>query len=121
MAQSPSASSPQYSVLAYLPSTQAAGSIVHVVSEDGQEIVTFAPSKAYQTLVLSSDALEKGTSYTIYVGGSASGTETDGLYVDGTYTGGAAVSSFTVSSIVTGQSTGMMGGGMRGGGRTRQW
>ena len=89
--------------------------MIHIVSEDGEEILTFVPTKAYQTVVVSSPELENGTTYAVYAGGSSTGTVTDGLYSDGTYTGGTQVSSFTITSIVTGESTGMGGrGGRRG-------
>jgi hypothetical protein len=115
MVQSPSAASTQYSVLEILPSAQPAGSMIHIESEDGQEILTYVPEKTYQTVVLSSPELENGSTYVVYTGGTSSGTMTDGLYADGTYTGGTQVSSFTITSMVTGESTGMPGFG--GGGR----
>ncbi len=117
MAQSPSTASTQYSAMQILPSTQSAGSMVHIESEDGQEIVTFVPTKSYEMVVVSSPELENGMTYLIYTGGSSTGTATDGLYTDGTYSAGTQVASFTISSIVTGQSTGMGGpGGGPGGG-----
>ena len=117
MAQSPSSASTQYSVLAVLPSTQPGGSLIHMESESGDDILTFTPFGDYQTVVLSSPELENGTTYVVHSGGSSSGTETDGLYADGTYTGGTQVSSFTITGMVTGESTGMPafgGGGRRG-------
>ena len=117
MAQSPSTASTQYSALINLQGTLPAGSIVHIESEDGEDILTFAPTKAYQTVVISSPEMENGATYVVYAGGQATGTVTDGLYTDGTYSAGTQVSSFTIASIVTGESTGM--GGPRGGGRTR--
>ena len=53
MAMAPSTSSAQRSLLATF-ATQAAGTVVHVVAADGTPIVTFAPSKAYQALTVSS-------------------------------------------------------------------
>lgn len=115
MAQSPGSASTQYSVLQMLPATQAAGTVVHIESADGEEIVTFSPTKSYETIVVSSPELENGATYRVYTGGSSTGTPTDGLYTDGTYSGGTQVASFTISGIVTGESTGM--GGPGGGGR----
>jgi hypothetical protein len=120
MAQSPSTASTQYSALINMQGTLQAGSIVHIESKDGEDILTFAPTKAYQTVVISSPKMENGATYVVYAGGQATGTVTDGLYTDGTYSGSTQVSSFTIASIVTGESTGMVGpGGMRGGGRQR--
>jgi hypothetical protein len=117
MAQSPSAASTQYSALIDMQGTLQAGSIVHIESEDGEEILTFASAKAYQTVVISSPEMENGATYLVYAGGQATGTVTDGLYTDGTYSAGTQVSSFTIASIVTGESTGMGGPGGMGGGR----
>jgi hypothetical protein len=114
MAQAPSASSTQYSVMHTFPSPQAAGTIVHLETEDGEGILTFVPTKAYQSVVLSSPKLNNGLTYVVYSGGSSTGTITDGLYSGGTYTAGAQVTSFTISSIVTG--AGSSRGGFPGGG-----
>ena len=49
--------------------------------------------------------------YTVYYGGSSTGTNSDGLYEGGAYTPGTEYTSFTVSSVVTALGNG--GGGMR--------
>jgi len=107
MAQTPSTSSTQYSVALTL-SSQSAGTMIHIETEDGKEILTFAPSKTYQSVVLCSPELENGTTYIVYSGGSSTGTVSDGLYSGGTYTAGTQLTSFTISSIVT--SVGSAGG-----------
>lgn len=117
MAQAPDTSSTQYSVMVNFSSALAAGTVVHIETEDGKDILSFAPTKEYQSLVLCSPGLEKGASYNIYYGGSADGTSKDGLYNGGTYTAGTKFDSFTVSDIVT--NVGTVSGGMRGGGFTR--
>jgi len=114
MAEAPSASSTQYSVILTFQSAQAAGTIVHIEAEDGGEVLTFEPAKAYQSLVLCSPELENGATYTVYTGGSSTGTVTDGVYSGGTYTAGTQITSFTISSVVT--SAGAYGGGVIGGG-----
>jgi hypothetical protein len=125
MAQAPSTSSTQYSVVYTFESPQVAGTMVHIETKDGQEILTFVPTKAYQSVVLSSPDLENGSTYLVYSGGSSTGTATDGLYSGGTYTAGTEVTSFTISSMVTGAGSGGFpsgpGGNMPGpgGGRRR--
>lgn len=114
MAQAPSASSTQYSVQYGFESQQAAGTLVHIETESGEEILTFMPTKAYQSVVLSSPALANGSTYVVYSGGSSSGAAVDGLYSDGTYTAGTQIASFAISSIVT--TAGTTGGGFPGGG-----
>ncbi|MBN1887131.1 MAG: carbohydrate-binding domain-containing protein [Thermoflexales bacterium] len=115
MAQAPSASSTQYSLAHTFPSAQAAGTLVHVKAQDGQEILTFVPAKAYQSLVFSSPKLANGATYLVYTGGSSSGTLADGLYSGGAYTAGVQVASYTISGMVTGAGQGW-GGFRRGGG-----
>ncbi len=66
---------------------QAAGAIIRIEDSGGGEILTFKPSKSFQSIVYSSAALEIGEEYTIYVGGSYEGGEnTDGVLTGGTYT-----------------------------------
>jgi hypothetical protein len=114
MAQAPSTTSTRYSVMVNLSSSQPADTIVHFETEDGEDILTFVPTKAYQSVVLSSPELKNGLTCIVYYGGSSTGTVIDGLYSDGTYTAGTQVASFTISSIVTG--AGSSGGGFPGGG-----
>jgi hypothetical protein len=114
MAQAPSASSTQYAVLYNFDTQQAAGTLVHIESADGTEVLTFTPTKTYQSVVLSSPELANGTTYAVYTGGSSSGTSTDGLYSGGAYSAGTQTASFTISSVIT--SVGAVGGGGPGGG-----
>jgi hypothetical protein len=113
MAMAPGTASTQYSVMYNYSSGQAAGTLFHLETADGTEILTFAPAKSYESVVISSSLLKNGTEYVIYSGGSSSGTVTDGVYAGGTYTPGTEVTSFTISSTVTslGTSSGT-GGGM---------
>jgi hypothetical protein len=101
MAQAPSTSSTQYSVMMTFPSAQSAGTMVHFESEDGKDILTFVPEKAYESVVLCSPELKYGSTYVVYSGGRSTGTVTDGLYSGGTYSGGTQITSFTISSVVT--------------------
>ncbi len=120
MAMGPSTSSTQNSVMLTYAGTQAAGTLIHIESADGDDILTFAPAKAYQSVVFSSPGLSSGLEYLVYSGGHSSGTSTDGLYSGGTYTPGTEVTSFTVSGTVTtvgsqnGQMPGIMPGTMPG-------
>jgi len=101
MAQATSSSSSQYSVSVTFSSTKSSSTLFNIQTSDGEEIVTYKPSKSYQSVVFSSSSLEKGASYSVYSGGSYSGDETDGLYSGGTYTSGTLYNSFTISSMVT--------------------
>ena len=115
MAQAPDTTSTQNSVM--IGASQEAGTIIHIETEDGKDILTFAPSKTYSSVVLCSPDLSEGASFKVYFGGSSDGTEVDGLYQGGTYTPGTESDGFTVSGAVTAVGTaGMMGGGPMGGG-----
>jgi hypothetical protein len=104
MAQGPSPTSTQYSVLVNfnLPQTPR---LVNLQTASGQVLFTFSPTKTFQSIVFTSPNLTTG-SYNLYLGGSSTGTPTNGLYAGGTYTPGTKYNSFTISSIVT-----IIGGG----------
>jgi len=111
MAQAPDSSSSQNSVLVNLTATQQAGSLFNIRSSAGEDLLTLAPLRDYQSVVLSSPELASGGSYTIYLGGSAADAVTGGLY-SGAYTPGSQYEQFTVTDVVT--LVGTIGrGGMR--------
>jgi hypothetical protein len=118
MAQAPGTTSTQPSVRVTFPTSQPAGTVVHIGTASGEELLTFVPTKAYQSLVVSSPDLEIGGTYLVYTGGSSTGTITDGLYSGGTYTVGTQVTSFTVAGAVTDAGSANVGTG-RGGGPRR--
>jgi hypothetical protein len=101
-------------VLYNFDTAQAAGTLVHIKSLDGEEILTFVPTKEYQSVLVSSSQLQNNETYGVYIGGSSTGIMTDGLYSGGIYTPGTYITSFTVSSMVTG--AGASGSGFPGGG-----
>lgn len=101
MAQQPGSTSTQNSVLITFSTTYASGNLVRIQTSSGEDVVTFKPSKKYQSLVFSGASLKQGSTYQVYSGGSSTGSGTDGLYQDGTYTGGSLVTSFTISGITT--------------------
>lgn len=113
MAQAPSDSSGQY-VASLSLSSQSAGTLLHLEDADGNGLLTFAPSKAYQSVIISTPDLEKDGVYTLYTGGSADGNAENGLYT-GSYSGGEEVLTFTLSSTVTSASmNGVSSGGIGG-------
>jgi hypothetical protein len=52
-------------------------------------------------MIFSSPDLKSGSTYYIYIGGSSTGTDINGLYSGGTYSGGTQRKSFTISGKVT--------------------
>jgi hypothetical protein len=113
MAQAPSSDSTQYSMLYAFDAQLAAGTIVHIQTNSGEEVLTFLPAKTFQSIVLSSPDLANGAGYLVFTGGSSSGTVTDGLYSGGSYTPGTQVVSLTLSGITT--TAGSLGAGFPGG------
>jgi Carbohydrate-binding domain-containing protein Cthe_2159 len=101
MAQIPGTSSTQNSVLITLTTAQQAGTLVHIQDSAGKNILTFKPTKKYQSVAFSSPDLKKDASYDVYFGGSATGTVTDGLYKDGTYTSGTKAGTVSITSVAT--------------------
>lgn len=100
MAQAPGESSTQYSVLLSFGSRIQGGTLLQIVSEAGEQVLTFAPAKQYETLVLSSPELEE-TTYRVSVGGSSGAVSRDGLYEEGELKGAEDIGSFSVTGIVT--------------------
>ncbi len=101
MAQAPGTASTQYSLNIVFGSNLSPGTIIHIRNSDGDGILTFAPSKSFQSLIFSSDSIVYDSDYYLYTGGSATGNKTDGLYTNGTYTPGTLYGDFTVYGVVT--------------------
>jgi hypothetical protein len=101
MALAPSRTSPQNTIGIVFGSAQQAGTLVHLTNASGDDILTFRPAKRYQTVVLSSPLITQASGYSLYVGGSSTGTEKDGLFSGGTYYGGTRKATFDVSGALT--------------------
>lgn len=89
-------SSTQYSVLHNLGSTVSANEKLTITDSDGNEILSFTPTKTWQSVVFSSGDLKDGATYTI--------------------TAGSQLETVTIDGIVTSNSTGMSFGRGQGGG-----
>lgn len=91
----------QNAILINFDALQQAGTRVHISDSKGNAVLTFDPTKDYQSLAFSSPELLTGETYTIYLGGEATGTVNDSLWQDETYTPGTEYASFTISGPVT--------------------
>ena len=100
MAQMPSDSSSQ-KILNINLTQQEGNTVVNVKSSDGKNILTYAPSKNYSSVIVSTPDIKDNTKYTVSVGKTAKGEAKDGLYSDGNYSGGTEVGSETTSSTIT--------------------
>jgi len=96
MAQAPASTADQKSVLLRFGSTVQAGTLFSMHASDGTVLFSFVPAKAIQSIAFSSPELAPGT-YTVYLGGSSTGTAVDGVYLNGAYTPGTVAGTFTVS------------------------
>jgi len=101
MAQAASEQSTQGGILMTYSQPQAAGTLIHLADNAGKAIVTFAPTKSYQAVFVSSPELRPGEAYTLYSGGTSTGDVTDGLYDGDGYEGGTKIVSFEMATIVT--------------------
>ena len=101
MAQGPGSSSSQHSALLVLGSTAAAGTLVHIQSRAGEDLLDFVPRRAFRSLVFSSPQLEGGMTYDVFFGGTATSDPMDGLYQGGLYSPGSLAGSFSLSAAVS--------------------
>ncbi|MCO5185500.1 MAG: carbohydrate-binding domain-containing protein [Anaerolineae bacterium] len=101
MAEAPSTISTQNALLVNFDQTLPAGTLVHIESADGSDLLTFASSKAFQSVVFSSPDLAQGATYTISYGGTANGDALTGLYQPTDYQGGTQFVQLTLSDSIT--------------------
>jgi len=94
MAEAPDADSEQGWVSATFDSAYAAGTVVQVASGD-EVIASWTADKNFSSIVFSSDAITNGETYTVYVGGTASGTAVGGLTLGGSTSGAAELGTVT--------------------------
>lgn len=99
MTEGPVQSSSQYSVLFRTNQSISAGTLFHLEDAGGNNLVTFAPTRQYYSIIFSSVELSSGATYSVYTGGSSTGTLKDGVFTGGTYSGGTLRTSFTLSNI----------------------
>lgn len=82
-------------------SYQSSGTIVDIKDSSGNDIITFKPVKQYNSVIVCTPDFTSNYSYTLYSGGSCTGTSLGGLYIDGTYTSGTQKTTFTIGSSIT--------------------
>jgi hypothetical protein len=104
MTKSMSASSTQTNMFITSSTMISSSSLLHIQNASGTDVLTFKPQNGAYKFLFSSSALTKGSSYSIYSGGSyTGGSSTNGLYTGGTYsTSGASLKkTVTLSSSST--------------------
>lgn len=101
MLELPASSSGQVSVLIVFRASKPANTLVHVQDASGASVFSFAPSRAFGSILFSSPALAQGATYTVLSGGSDTGTNRDGLYTGGAYSGGTSLGTVTLTGKAT--------------------
>lgn len=96
MSQSPSNSSSQYTLA--INFTTNLNSVVCIKSS-GKDVISFKPSKSFQSLIISSSSLSKNESYDIYTDCTTTKEGKDGIYENSLE--GNLYKTVTISSIVT--------------------
>ncbi|WP_336707144.1 carbohydrate-binding domain-containing protein [Oerskovia sp. USHLN155] len=110
MAVAPDTDSSQGWVAANLDQSAAAGTVVHVLAEDGTTLVSYEVTKDTQNVVYSSPEIETGATYLFETGGTLGTPDGTGLSSDGT-TDGTTQAAKAVAGEFAGGGMGGMGGG----------
>lgn len=119
MAQTVSDSSSQGTVSFYLDQKQSANQMVSLFDASNELLLAFTPIRDYQFVVISTPDLVIDQSYTLHLGGTATGDAQNGLVTDGSVTDSQLTTSFTLAATVSAfnqsgeaaSTQGMMGGG----------
>ena len=95
----PVSTSKQKSLLLSFRSTQAAGTLVVITDSQGTPVLTFEPAADFQQLLVSLPDLVADETYTVYVGGTATGAAENGVYVEAPTDLGTEVGTVTTDSV----------------------
>ena len=101
MTQAPGTGSAQYSLKITTNQQMSSSTLFHIQNSSGADVLTFQPIRNYYSIVFSSSDILGGQSYSVYTGGSCTGTAVDGLFTGGIYSGGSLRKTFAVSGKVT--------------------
>ena len=111
----------QNALMVYFTENQPAGTLISLTDSSGNAILTAAPEKDFQTLILSAPELTMSETYTLYTGGSCEGSSEAGYYGAVPSSGGTKLIDVTLASAFTrissdgSEVTETMGRGMGGG------
>jgi len=101
MTQAPGNGSDQYCLKIMSNQMMSSSTLFHIQDATGTDILTFQPARNYYSIVFSSDDLQMGVTYSIYTGGTSTGTVLDGLYTGGVYSGGTLKKTFSLTGTIT--------------------
>lgn len=90
MLEKPNSTSSQKFLCSSLDNTIEKGTLITLMNENDEVIVSFEASENFSTLIISSNLLEEGTYY-LYKDGENTGRLENGIYYDGEYTKGSEI------------------------------
>lgn len=94
----------------------AAGTAVRITDADGEEVLAFAPQKSFSNVVIASDTLQAGQTYTVSTAQYTGDTQ-DGVLSNASYTSETTLGTFTASTTCQSVGTGGGQGNMQPGGQ----
>lgn len=97
---SPQAGSTQKAVYIRFNTALPVATVLSIRDASGNAVLTYRTIKTAYTVLLSLPALT-ATTYSVYTGGSVTGTDTNGYFADGVYTPGTLRGSFTITNAIT--------------------
>ncbi len=100
MTQTLGTSSSQCSLLITFSFVQQAGTLLHIADEDGTPLLSFAPLKTYQSVIISLPEFTEDAVYTLYTGGTADLNE-DGYERSESSTDGTQTAEITLTGSLT--------------------
>lgn len=100
MAEAPSTNSTQNSMKVSF-AKQSSNSAIQIRDDDENVLLTFSPTKSYSSLIYSSPELKRNEKYTIWLEGTASGKNQDGIIENANYQNGKILTTITLTNSVT--------------------
>lgn len=100
MVQGLSSDSEVPSIMLYFNEIQEEQTRITILDEEGNVILSFVPQKQFESIVLSSEKLEEGKTYTLMSGGTIAGNDTD-FGEDGILEGGEEITQVTINQMTT--------------------
>lgn len=91
--------------------TQQGNTLVTLCDGSGSELLSYAPSKSFSSFIVSSPELIANETYTVFIGGSSTSSQVNGLYETGGYRNdGTEEETVTLADTVSFIGEGGMGG-----------
>lgn len=102
---------------------QSGGTSFAVCDASGNAVVSFTPEKAYSSVAVTAPGIKQGETYTLVVGGTVSGADTNGYAENAALSGGDTLLEIEMTSTLYSAGGGGHGGGGMGGhgGFGRPW